>query len=143
MKNISIYELQRMIEGMSNKEIGQMLSSEATGSWCGVWFDWFCSEKALAGRAANFATYLKALKGEWTKTHYVWLKNNCPFDGSLYDDIRISPLDDKVESYNIGYSLGNGSSRDREVFDTRGDKVEYTLVKDNTAAAKLVNSLFE
>lgn len=141
-ENLSIKELQELIEGKNVREAGKLLSGENAGNWCGIWYDWFCSDKALPGRAAEFVSYIKALDGEFTKTHYIWLKNNCPMSGGLYDDIRISPFDDSKDDYNIGFSRGNGDTREMQVFDTRGTQgINYHTVKNNKEAAKLVNEL--
>ena len=59
-------------------------------------YDWFCSEKALEKRAKSLLAKLKFLVNEGlinSETNYVWFKNNCPMNGRLYDDFRISSKD--------------------------------------------------
>lgn len=144
MKKLSIAEIQELLKDKTNKEGGEILSTDKSGNWCGIWYDWFCSDCALKTRASKFVPYIKLLKGEWTKTHTIWLKNNCPAVGSLYDDIRISPLDKNIASYNIGFSWGNKTTREREIFDTRGDvAISDTLVKSCKEASKLVNEIMK
>lgn len=63
-------------------------------------YDWFCSDTVLEKRAKSLLTKLKFLVKEKLvnpDTNYVWFKNNCPMNGSLYDDIRISTLDEDEE----------------------------------------------
>lgn len=63
-------------------------------------YDWFCSYTVLEKRAKSLLTKLKFLVKEKLvnpDTNYVWFKNNCPMNGSLYDDIRISTLDEDEE----------------------------------------------
>lgn len=55
------------------------------------WFDWFCSDRALAGRLAKLAPKVKKLSFSPKinpETTEVIFKNNCPLNGNLYDDIR-------------------------------------------------------
>ena len=63
---------------------------------CSGFYDWFCSEKALPAKAKNLMPkvikFAKA-KGIDLDRHYVWFKNNCPFNGPLYDDFRIASLE--------------------------------------------------
>lgn len=140
----SVHEIQELIKDKLKDEAAEILCGpEAGDGRFGIWYDWFCNDWALIGRTTRFTTFIKALSGEWTKTHYIWLKNNCPLNGDLYDNIRISPLDPTTEYYNIGYSLGNGETRDREVFDTRSGIAVYYPVKNNKEAAALVNKLME
>jgi hypothetical protein len=61
-------------------------------------YDWFCNEKALKAKALTFVPKLKFLVKEGIldgNKLYVWFKNNCPMNGSLYDDMRISSLDNE------------------------------------------------
>lgn len=139
-KDLSIHEIQQLIEGKSKEEVGVILSSSPAGNWCGIWYDWFCHDSKLPKEASKFTQYIRSLKGDWTKTHYVWLKNNCPGSGALYTDIRISPME-KNTHYNVGYSLGNGTTRERQVFDTRKGDIVYHSVKNYKQAAELVNKL--
>ena len=141
-RKLSIRKVQDLLRGKSSGEAGEILSGEETGSWCGVWYDWFCSDSALINRGGKFKSYILGLEGDFIDTHYLWLKNNCPIDGDLYDDIRISPfVSDDEASYNIGFSWGNGDTRQREVFDTRNNEVVCYEVKNSKEAYKLVNKL--
>jgi len=64
---------------------------------CFNFYDWFCNDKTLEKRMKALVPKLKFLVKEGIingDTNYAWFKNNCPLIGSLYDDIRISRLDD-------------------------------------------------
>lgn len=143
-KKLTIREVQELIKGKTVKEAGVILSTEQSDSWCGLWYDWFCSDKALAGRASKFVSFIRGLEGDFIDTHFIWLKNNCPTYGSLYDDIRISPINRDIH-YNVGYSLGNGDNRQRKVWDTRTEDYDPTVkvgIKNTKEAVALVNELF-
>jgi len=64
---------------------------------CWSFYDWVCKDKALERRAKAIIPKLKFLVAQGilnaNKT-YVWLKNNCPMIGTLYDDFRISALNE-------------------------------------------------
>ena len=63
---------------------------------CFNFYDWFCKDSSLEGRMLKTVPVIKFLVKEEIinpDTTYVWLKNNCPVNGSLYDDIRFSTLD--------------------------------------------------
>ena len=65
---------------------------------CFNFFDWFCDEKSLEKRMLNLVPKLKFLVKEGildpdkVKVNF---KNNYPVHGSLYDDIRITAIDDE------------------------------------------------
>ena len=59
-------------------------------------FDWFCKEDSLKSKATSLMPkVMKFVKFKRIDldTHYVWFKNNCPMNGSLYDDFRICDLE--------------------------------------------------
>lgn len=151
---LSIRQIQSLLKENPSSKGGEVLSSSLSGSWCGIWYDWFCEDSSLKGRASKFISFINRLEGDYIDTHYVWLKNNCPMRGNLYDDIRISPILEeeneivkfdpnkhRVQSYNIGYSLGNKTNRAREVFDTRPRELIRYEVDSNKEAAEVVNKL--
>ena len=68
------------------------------------WFDWFCKESLLAAKTKKLSAKLREIvdspKIDQDK-HYVFFKNNCPYDGDLYDDFRIAD----VKTGNIVYTV--------------------------------------
>ena len=73
------------------------------------WYDWFCKDTSLRNKTYKLVPKLKQLidssKIDIDK-HYVWFKNNCPMDGSLYDDFRIADIATSDVVYTITPSCG-------------------------------------
>ena len=60
------------------------------------WYDWFCKDSSLANKTKRMGNIIKQFKDGRKidlDLHYVWFKNNCPLDGSLYDDFRIGEIE--------------------------------------------------
>lgn len=56
-----------------------------------IWYDWFCSDKALYGRTKKFIKPLKQILIRSAKVGSMEVsgKNCCPCSGDLYDCMRI------------------------------------------------------
>lgn len=80
------------------------------------WYDWFCSEKALARRLRMLAPKIKKIarshKVNTTKV-YVFLKNNCPLNGTLYDSFILCDIETNEVAWEITPALGHYMRRGR------------------------------
>ncbi len=88
--------LRQQIEAFDNK---QFIDDE-----CYYFYDWFCKEKALQGKAKSLMAKAKKFATKMNvdlDKHYVWFKNNCPMNGPLYDDFRISNIETGDVVYNV------------------------------------------
>ena len=69
-----------------------------------LWYDWFCKETSLVNKGKALLQRLNAISGsakfDNDKT-YVFFKNNCPCNGSLFDDFRICD----IETGNVIYCV--------------------------------------
>ena len=73
-------------------ENGIILDSEGGVNDCYNFYDWFCSDKALKAKSEKLFKMVKRwikFRNTDTEKVYVFFKNNCPGNGSLYDDFRI------------------------------------------------------
>lgn len=60
------------------------------------WYDWFCKDTSLANKTKRIGQIVKQIK-EGGKVDidncYAWFVNKCLQSGSLYDELRISQID--------------------------------------------------
>lgn len=88
-KNISIKEWQEKYKN------GEFSSPDFETQVSAGWYDWFCNTDSLEKKTHFFSKAIMLLKDSSRVSldnHYVWFKNNCPFDYPLYDDFRIADM---------------------------------------------------
>ena len=82
-------------------------------------YDWFCSEKALKIKSKLLMTKAEKVMSKLgldPETHYVFLKNNCPMNGKLYDSFSICKLDETGDvvawiAPSLGYKSQEGKAQ--------------------------------
>ena len=82
-------------------------------------YDWFCSEKALKIKSKLLMTKAEKIMSKLgldPETHYVFLKNNCPAVGKLYDSFSICTYDEAGEvviwvAPSLGYKAEEGKAQ--------------------------------
>lgn len=79
------------------------------------WFDWFCSDKALAKGTISLYNKLKKIvnssKIGSLEDKYLFFKNNCPVNGSTYNDFRICDMKSGDVLFTITPSCGHTSTK--------------------------------
>ena len=90
--------MQVMKENHSPYTLRQQLEAFAMSTWIGTlshcfyFYDWFCCDHSLQRKARALVPmvkkFIKAMNID-VDDAYVVFKNNCPLNGSLYDDFRI------------------------------------------------------
>lgn len=99
---------------MNEMSIEELLQQEKVDI-IGLWYDWFCKNSSLQRKGEALLKKLKAIskstKFDNSKC-YVFFKNNCPCNGSLYDDFRICDLETGDVIYTVvpksGHTADNG-----------------------------------
>jgi len=86
----------KLSEWIQRFSLGEFDSPDTSTQIKAGWFDWFCSDTSLANKTKKMGNILKQIKAGGKvdlETSYVWFKNNCPLNGSLYDDFRIADIE--------------------------------------------------
>ena len=81
-----------------------------------AFFDWFCKNSSLLNKTIRLGKKVKQLANSPKLNQYrmtVLLKNNCPLQGSLYDDIRFVDLANQYVVYTIIPSCGHKKFKGR------------------------------
>lgn len=74
-----------------------------------LWYDWFCNDSSLPNKTVILLKKLKQIsesKKFDNEKCYVFFKNNCPLQGSLYDDFRICDIETGDVIYTICPTTG-------------------------------------
>jgi hypothetical protein len=76
-------------------------------------YDWFCSDSSLVNRIAKMVPLLRLVAKSGlvdTEKTYVFFKNNCPVNGTVYDDFRICDIETGDVIYTITPRSGHFSA---------------------------------
>lgn len=123
-------------------EKGIILDSDGTSSECYNFYDWFCSDKALKARSERLFKMVKRwVKKRNTDTDkvYVFFKNNCPFNGPLYDDFRICDVETGDVIYTVIPKCGH--SGEAEVWG-KDNKFQGPIITGKTLSEIFKNMPF-
>ena len=80
------------------------------------WYDWFCRDTSLAAKTTKLGKkVIQLMKSSKIDpiNNYVWFKNNCPGDGSLYDDLRFADNETGDVIYTVIPSSGHTTNKGR------------------------------
>ena len=100
-------------------------------------YDWFCSDKALKIKSKLLMTKAEKVMSKLgldPETHYVFLKNNCPAMGKLYDSFSICRVDNGDVVIWCAPSLGYKSK------EGMAELVDFREKADNEMGAKTLTA---
>ena len=91
---------------------------------CSGFYDWFCKDSALEAKSKTLMNkVIKLMESGKVNINaseaYVFFKNNCPFNGSLYDSFSIVDKDGDVILWATPKSGHNGKA---EIMFFKGDR---------------------
>ena len=85
-----------LVEFAERFSAGEFASRDKLTQCIAGWYDWFCSDSALAAKTEYLGnkvlSILDSKKFDKTKS-YVFFKNNCPCVGPLYDQFSICDIE--------------------------------------------------
>ena len=96
--------------------INELLATQQTKEFVeSLWYDWFCKDSSLQNKGIALLKKLnqinKSKKFDSDKT-YVFFKNCCPVNGSLFDQFKICDIENGEVLYCItpksGHTFMNG-----------------------------------
>ncbi len=97
-----------------------------------LWWDWFCKDSSLVNKGHSLLQKLNQIadsqKIDTDKT-YIWFKNNCPLNGSLYDDFRISDIESGDVIYCIIPKSGHKCDEGKAQLYSRENGFETPIVE--------------
>ena len=94
-----------------------------------LWYDWWCSENSLDSKGKSLFAKLKSIsksKKFDPTSSYVFFKNNCPMEGSLYDDFRICDIETGNVIYTVIPKSGHKSDNGLGCVYSPKNGLEYT-----------------
>lgn len=93
---------------------GKYESSDVQAQIEAGWYDWFCKDSSLVNKTKRMGNIIKQIKPGGKvdlDSSFVWFKNNCPLEGALYDDFRISDIESDITLLVIQIENKNYASR--------------------------------
>ena len=99
MTKYTIREFQRRFAA------GEFASKDISVQIEAGWYDWFCSEGALAGKTKRMGLIIKHIHDGGKvdlDNALLAFKNNCPVVGNLYDSFQIVDKDTRETLYWVG-----------------------------------------
>ena len=134
--NISVREWQKRYRNGDFADKSRSVQCEAG------WYDWFCKDDALAGRLKIISGAVMGITDSFIlDNYYVWFKNNCPVNGSLYDDVRFEPLTGEWDGKYFLFTLWK-RVRKYGAYATGITQNVSDLLQSHTARMMLANSEF-
>lgn len=95
------------------------------------WYDWFCRDTSLKAKTYKLAPKVKQIaKSPMVDIDkmYVFFKNNCPMNGSLYDQFKICDMESGDVIFAITPSCGHKATKGRAEVWGKDNDFEAPLV---------------
>jgi hypothetical protein len=118
-------------EFIKNYEIGKYDDSSTDTMINAGWHDWFCGDKALKRKLDKlFPKITQIAHSEKINmdTMFVFFKNNCPYNGTLYDDFRFCDMKSGDVVYTVIPASGHTKTKGRAELWGRENNFEKPII---------------
>jgi hypothetical protein len=112
-----------MVEYNAKQQIDAFKKGEYLDTFF-YFYDWFCKYSSLEAKSKSLMNKAIKFAKKYNidlENHYIWFKNNCPCEGTLYDDFRFADVTSGNTIWTVIPKSGHRNEKGAAVYGTLND----------------------